>query len=302
MPDYLKWLMKHYHFEKSERINAGWSSDEKYCVVNKEQELLLLRLSESEDFEDKKREFERIKQFNQLPNKMSRAIDFGQVPGTSKIYMLLSYIEGADLQKILPFLDKKEQYKLGIESGEILNKFHQISIDVDESEVLRKLHAKKMYQMERFLISSYNNLPGIKVLETYVRKNSFRILNQPVVLQHGDFHPNNLIYTHDKQIGVIDFNRSDIGDPYEEFYKLQMFGKESSTLFIKGLIMGYFEGDIPNEFWIMQKLYVFHTSLFSIIWAEDYFKKDVEKMIGRLYQNLEDYEGGRLLVPKWWYR
>ena len=35
--------------------------------------------------------------------------------------------------------------------------------------------------------------------------------------QHGDFHPGNLIYMENGEIGVIDFNRWEVGDPYEEF-------------------------------------------------------------------------------------
>lgn len=55
-----------------------------------------------------------------------------------------------------------------------------------------------------------------------------KIWKEPPVYMHGDFHPGNLIYMRDGTIGVIDFNRWEVGDPYEEFYKLESFGVEVS--------------------------------------------------------------------------
>ena len=41
-------------------------------------------------------------------------------------------------------------------------------------------------------------------------------------------------------IGVIDFNRWEVGDPYEEFYKLESFGIEESIPYCVGQIDEYF--------------------------------------------------------------
>ena len=57
------------------------------------------------------------------------------------------------------------------------------------------------------------------------RKQLPLLQQRPVVYQHGDFHVGNFIYLPTRQVGVIDFNRWDFGDPYEEFYKLQFFKK-----------------------------------------------------------------------------
>lgn len=292
-------LKRQYNWKQIIPIEKGWSADDKYQVIAKEGESFLLRLSDKSNWKEKQEEFQRIQQFNQLPDLMSRVITLKELPNTNKIYMLLSFIEGIDLETVLPLLAKKEQYDLGVEAGKTLKKFHQININVKEVSILKNLQAKKIHQLNHFLKSQYADLPQVEILEKYVRENSHQILQQSVSLQHGDFHAGNLIYTKNKKIGVIDFNRSDVGDPYEEFYKLQMFGKESSLLFVKGVIDGYFEGEIPEMFWRMQKFYVFHTSLFSIIWADTFFKEDVKKMIERMYQNLDDYGEGERLIPKW---
>lgn len=80
-------------------------------------------------------------------------------------------------------------------------------------------------------------------------------------------HLGNLIYTPDKTIGVIDFNRWECGDKYEEFYKVQSFDVEHSIAFSVGEIQGYFDGDPPIDFWKVQAVYVAHASLYSIKWA-----------------------------------
>ena len=63
---------------------------------------------------------------------------------------------------------------------------------------------------------------------SYVKNNIDLIWRKNPVYQHGDFHPGNLIYMPDGQIGVIDFNRWEVGDPYEEFYKLEIFNKSNN--------------------------------------------------------------------------
>lgn len=122
---------------------------------------------------------------------------------------------------------------------------------------------------------------------------------QPVY-KHGDFHPGNLIYTPDGQVGLIDFNRWECGDPYEEFYKLQSFTVEESVSFSIGQLHGYFNGDPPLEFWKVQAVYVAHAALYSIEWAVKFGEEDVNVMTKICERIFKDYDGFRLLIPKWY--
>lgn len=38
--------------------------------------------------------------------------------------------------------------------------------------------------------------------------------------QHGDYHVGNMIISPDNALSIIDFNRSDFGDPWEEFNRI----------------------------------------------------------------------------------
>lgn len=50
-------------------------------------------------------------------------------------------------------------------------------------------------------------------------------------------------------LSLIDFDRCDYGDPFEEFYKAQMFSRPLSEAFINGQVHAYFDNSVPEEFW-----------------------------------------------------
>ena len=166
---------------------------------------------------------------------MSQPIDFGICNNGKNVYMLLTWVEGKDLEEVLSDLTEEEQYQLGRQAGKVLKKIH--SIDGDEITI------------------------------KYVKENIDLIWKEKPVYMHGDYHPGNLIYTDN---GVIDFNRWEVGDPYEEFYKLESFGIENSIPYCIGQIDAYFDDQIPEDFWITLAVYVAHASLFLIKWAEKF--------------------------------
>jgi aminoglycoside phosphotransferase (APT) family kinase protein len=45
--------------------------------------------------------------------------------------------------------------------------------------------------------------------------------NRPQYYQHGDYHPGDMIIAPDGSLFVIDWNRDDFGDPWEEFNRIQ---------------------------------------------------------------------------------
>ena len=134
----------------------------------------------------------------------------------------------------------------------------------------------------------------------YVKDNINKLWRETPVYLHGDFHPGNLILTPQKTLGVIDFNRWEVGDPYEEFYKLESFGVEVSVPYCIGQIEAYFEDRIPMRFWETLAVYVAHASLFSIKWAEKFGQEEVDGMVKRCLSAMEHYDGFRNVVPSWY--
>lgn len=282
----------------AEPIKKGWSKDEKYLVTVRDGKRLLLRLSDIEKFADKKKEFEIIMAYSETGVRMSMPLEFGVCEGGKKVYMLLSWIEGRDLREVLPELSEDEQYRLGREAGKILRKIHSIPLNPEDIPAKTKKE-RKLRQLAEYE-SSNVRIAGDEAVIRFERENIDLIWREKPVYQHGDFHPGNLIYCADGSIGVIDFNRWEVGDPYEEFYKLQSFGREVSVPYCRGQIDAYFNDNVPMTFWETQAVYVAHGSLFSIKWAVPFGQADVDGMVERFKTAYEDYDGFTRLIPRWY--
>ena len=288
------------NWESVQPVEKGWSSDKKYKIHTNAGEWLLLRLSDISQYDDKKKEYEVIEKYSRLGFPMSSPVEFGVCNGGDNVYMLLTWLEGQDLEEILPKLSKQEQYLLGRQAGEILRKIHSVTLDSADVPTQTKKD-RKLFQLSRYEESDLR-IEDDEIAINYVRDNIDEIWSKPPVYLHGDFHPGNLIYMEDGSIGVIDFNRWEIGDPYEEFYKLESFGVEISIPYCVGQIDAYFEDSVPADFWTVNAVYVAQASLFSIKWAEKFGQKDIDGMVRRARMAFDDYDYFKLSVPKWYTR
>lgn len=282
-----------------EKITKGWSSDEKYKIETQDGQALLLRISDISAYEYKKKEFEIVQKYSKLGFEMSQPLDFGICNEGKNCYMLLTYVEGVDLEQALPTLSEKEQYLLGREAGMILRKIHSIPIDECDIPTQTK-RERKLYQLARYEESPHLRVENDENVIEFVKNNINLIWKETPVYQHGDFHPGNLIYMPNGEIGVIDFNRWEVGDPCEEFYKLESFGIDVSVPYSVGQIDAYFDGEIPSDFWGALAVYCAHAALFSIKWAEKFGQKDVDGMVERCHRAFENYDKFNSVVPKWY--
>jgi len=281
-----------------ELLSKGWSTDKKYIVKTKAGETLLLRIAESDVFEQKKKEYEIICKYAALGFEMSKPLDFGLCDNGQHTYMLLTWVEGEDLEEALPKLTEEEQYELGCSAGRILRQIHSILVAQEDIPAQSK-KMKKLTQLERYEQSSVR-IAGDETAVQYVKDNIDKLWLEPPVYMHGDFHPGNLILTPNKTLGVIDFNRWEVGDPYEEFYKLESFGVEISVPYCVGQIDAYFNDEVPVQFWETLAVYVAHASLYSIKWAEKFGQEDIDGMVRRCLAAMEHYDGFAKVVPSWY--
>ena len=281
-----------------EPVNKGWSSDRKFYITTDSGEHLLLRLSDMDRSAEKKKEFAIIEKYSRLGFPMSMPLEAGVC--RDGVYMLLTWVEGTDLEAVLPGLPETEQYRLGREAGKILKKIHSIPLAEEDIPAATKKE-KKLLQLSRYEASDLR-IPQDETAILYVKENIDRIWQKPPVYLHGDFHPGNLIYTEDSSLGVIDFNRWEVGDPYEEFYKLESFGTEVSIPYCTGQIDAYFDDSVPMDFWRANAVYVAQASLFSIKWAEKFGRRDIDRMVERANRAFYDFDRFRRIIPKWYRR
>ena len=281
-----------------EPIDKGWSTDKKYHIKTLSDEYLLLRLSNIEECDNKKKEFEIIEKYARLGFHMSMPKEFGVCNENRNTYMLLTWLEGRDLEAALPQLSEDEQYQLGRQAGVILKKIHSVPLEEEDVPIKTKKE-KKLLQLSKYEESNLR-IPNDEIAIRYVKENIDQIWKEPPAYLHGDFHPGNLIYMQDGSIGVIDFNRWEVGDPFEEFYKLENFGIESSIPFCIGQIDAYFDDSVPMDFWIANAVYVAQASLFSIKWAEKFGQREIDGMVARAKRAFADFDGFKKIIPCWY--
>lgn len=285
-------------WHKVEKIHKGWSDDTKYYIETEDNKKLLLRISGIDKYEEKKKEYDIICKYSKLGFEMSQPVDFGICNGKQKVYILLTWVEGEDLESALPKLNKEKQYELGRSAGATLRKIHSLKVPIEDMPLETKIPKKKA-QIQRYMDSNVRISDDELALE-FVNNNMSKIGSKTPVYQHGDFHPGNLILTLEGKIGVIDFNRWEIGDPYEEFYKLESFGTEVSIPYCRGQIDEYFNDDVPDDFWDVLAVYVAHASLFSIKWAEKFGQKDIDGMVERCKKAFSHYDDFKRRIPSWY--
>jgi aminoglycoside phosphotransferase (APT) family kinase protein len=291
IPQYKSW-------RKIEKINYGWSDDIKLYIEDLKGTKFLLRISNIEKLEDKKKEFYIIQKYNQLNFIMSQAIDIGVCNKGQNVYMLLSWVEGLSMENVIKTLSEQEQYQLGIKAGKVLQAIHSLAVEPADFPKVKKTN-KKFIQLQRYENSKYR-IPNDEKVIDYIKENIDLMCQSEPVYEHGDFHIGNMVYTTGKDVGVIDFNRWECGDRYEEFYKLQSFDVDLSIAFSIGQLHGYFDGEPTLDFWRIQAVYVAHSALFSIEWAVKFGEDDIANMTRICHNTFRDYDNFKLLIPKWY--
>ena len=109
---------------KAEPITKGWSEDKKFCVTTTDGIKYLLRITPISRYEVRKSLFAMLEQVAVLDIPMCKPVEFGTCD--DGVYSLQSWIDGEDLDTILPLLSETEQYVLGLKSGKIIRKMHSI--------------------------------------------------------------------------------------------------------------------------------------------------------------------------------
>ena len=166
--------------------------------------------------------------------------------------------------------------------------------DNDQRKKEKMLHKIDLY------LKSGIRVEGDEAAVNYVRDHVHEINRLPKVYQHGDFHPGNLIHLCNSDVGVIDFNRNNVGDAYEEFFKLESFAVEVSIPYCRGQIDAYFDKNVPEIFWRILAVYVAYSSLNSIRWAIKFGQDEVDGMIRRCKASLEHYDNYKSVIPSWY--
>ena len=277
-------------------INKGWSGDQKYCAVTEDGGKYLLRISTQDRYDRRKQEFDRMKQAEALQITMPHAVEFGV--SDEGVYILTSWIDGEDAADALQTLDAQTQYRHGLDAGRMLRKLHTLPAPEDAPDWELRFNAK----IDR-KIAMYTSCPlryeRDDLILNYLAENRHLLSNRPQSYQHGDYHTGNMMIGRDEKLYIIDFDRDDFGDPWEEFNRIVWCGQEAPEL-ARGMVDGYFDGGVPMAFWRLLLLYICSNTLSSLPWAVPYGEKQVQVMTNQWADIRRWYRDFETIVPSWY--
>ncbi|MCL2528158.1 MAG: phosphotransferase [Defluviitaleaceae bacterium] len=282
-------------FSSHKPITKGWSEDEKYCVTKPDGTKYLLRISPLSRYETRKSLFSMMKEVAALGLPMCVPVDFGICE--DGVYSLQSWINGEDLEDVLPLLSDTEQYVLGYKSGQLLRKIHTTPAPESQEPWGPRFNHKTDIKIKKYQECGLKFAGDHHVLD-YIEQNRHLLKNRPQCFQHGDYHVGNMMLENNELI-IIDFDRYDFGDPWEEFNRI-VWSAALSPHFATGQIRGYFGGEPPIEFFKLLAFYISSNTLSSIYWAIPFGQADVDIMMKQAQDVLGWFDNMQNPVPTWY--
>jgi len=211
---------------------------------------------------------------------------------------MLTWCAGEDAEVVLPSLTETEQFVLGIKSGEILRLIHSIPAPKEQEEWSSRFNRKTNNKIEKYKACGIKIDGDDKIID-YIENNCYLLSSRPQCYQHGDYHVGNMIISPDNTLSIIDFNRSDFGDSWEEFNRI-VWSATVSPHFATGQLNGYFGGRPPIEFFKLLAFYILSNTLSSIYWAIPFGEKEITTMKDQARDVLSWFDNLNNPVPTWY--
>lgn len=278
-------------------IDKGWSGDQKYCATTADGQKYLLRISAFNRLERKRREYEKMTEVAQLGIPMCLPVEFGICE--EGVYSIQSWIDGEDAEERIMAMDAAAQYCYGLDAGRILAKIHTIPAPSDAPSWETRFNAKIDRKITMYENCELKYERGGDAFLGYLAQNRHLIQCRPQSYQHGDYHIGNMMIDPNGKLVIIDFEKQDIGDPWEEFNRI-VWSAQAAPAFASGMVDGYFDGEVPMDFWKLLALYICSNTLSSLPWAIPFGEQEIQVMRKQAAQVLQWYDGMKNVVPTWY--
>lgn len=277
-------------------LEKGWSGAGKFCVTDENGGKYLLKVYPKEKEQGRKYLFSVLKELEKTGISMYRALELSET--SEDVSTLYTWVEGTDAGEVLPELSAEEQYRHGMEAGRMLRVIHS----VPAPEGLPKWEEYFNGKIDRKM-AMYAECPvkfkGAEKMMEYINSNRHLLAGRPTTFQHGDYHVGNMMIDGSGKLVIIDFDSFDFGDPWEEFNRIVWCAQAAPDM-ARGMVDGYFDGDVPEEFWRLMALYIVTNQLSSVPWAVPFGEGELRKMIGQTQDVLSWYENMENVFPTWY--
>ena len=286
-------------FKRISPIAKGYSDSSKYLVELLNGEKMLLRTRDAKHYEVQKMIFEKLSEMEKLNIICPRPIEFGMHKDGREVYMLLSWIEGEDGRSAIGKLSSTKQYELGYKAGEMLREIHGLTLTSD----LNNEHTSRYKKTIENRIEDYQNcgiyFDNAEKVINYLRNNLSLLDTASLCTRHGDYHIGNIIVTPNNEVGIIDFDSLGYGYTWEDFDGI-LWCLEASRYFATGRINGYFNDNIPDNFFPLLALFLSRAVISSIPWAIKVDEKEVSIALANAEILLDSYDDMTRVIPKWY--
>jgi aminoglycoside phosphotransferase (APT) family kinase protein len=285
-------------FAKIEPINKGWTNEKKYYIETSDGRRLLLRIADASEYKHKKAQYAMLERISELDIPISHPVDFGLCDDDKNVYQLITWVDGEDVESVLPTMSKTEQYHFGLKAGRLLQKIH--SIPAPEGTEDWDIYFNRMLRRELEAYHSRMELHsdfGEMIIE-YFNENRDILGVRPQTFIHGDYNPGNLIIMPSGELGVIDFSSS-YGDPCWDIFKVAW----RPTLFphfYSGQIWGHFNSEPTLEFWNAYTHYFAFGALIALTGPQWVGLNDLEEGKSVVQNILTWSDNFKNPIPAWY--
>ena len=291
----------YYYIDIIEKIplNKGWSVDKKYRAITASGESYLLRIGPLERTGKLWQQHLKMQKVARLGVPMSLSLEDGTC--AEGPYLIQRWIDGVDAEEALPRYSEEQQYAYGLEAGRILRRIHSIPAPSEGTKPWDEYFGRKIDRK----LKAYAECPlkydhGEELVE-FIQAHRHLLYDRPQTFQHGDYHCGNMMIDKSGQLTIIDFDKWDYGDPWEEFNRI-VWCARTSPAFASGRIDGYFDGDVPEEFWQLLALYICNNCIGSLPWAVPYGEQEIQVMRRQCADILRWYDHFSTVIPSWYHR
>lgn len=249
-------------FAKMEPINKGWTNDKKYYIETYDGQRLLLRIADVSEYEHKKAQYDMLKRVSELDIPMSQPMDFGLSSDNKNVYQLLSWVDGKDVESVLPTMAETEQYNYGLKAGELLRKIHSIPAPEGTVDWYNNFNCMLRKEIKAYHSRTELHCESGDMIIQYLQENRDVLGVRQQTYLHGDYNPGNVIIMQNSELGVIDFS-SFYGDPYLDIFKVS-WRPNLFPYYYSGQIYGYFNSEPTLEFWNAYTYYFAYGALVAL--------------------------------------
>ncbi len=85
----------------------------------------------------------------------------------------------------------------------------------------------------------------------------------------------------------------------KEFNRI-VFSAQKAPIFACGIVNGYFDDEVPIEFWRLLALYMCSNALGSLSWAISFGEREVRAMYDQAEDILAWYDNMQKSIPTWY--